>query len=238
MGRNYLDLSDDGVAVFAANFGLAIEADPLPLGLTPAAAEAYRVARLDYEQCLRDARDGELRGPAWTLRKNQAKRRLVALTRGLPMSVTHHVGVDDAQRQSLGLRVKARPVAGIGPPDEAPRVHAEPVPGRTVRVTVHAPSDAARPRPDGSAGTAVVSYVGPTPPSDAAEWKYEGNTSGRRMTLQFAADLPPGTRVWVAAHYFTARGLRGPASLPASTWLGGDGVAFETAGGGATARAA
>ena len=78
-----------------------------------------------------------------------------------------------------------------------------------------------RRRPAGVAGAAVWTFVGPVPPMDPMQWHFSGNFTKSTVTLQFANDVEPGTKVWVAAYWYNRLGQFGPVSLPLEARLPG-----------------
>jgi hypothetical protein len=71
-----------------------------------------------------------------------------------------------------------------------------------------------RGRPPGVAGAVVFSFVGATPPTSLADWRFEQNTSKTSLEINFPATVPPGARVWFTAFWFNPRAQNGPASAP------------------------
>ena len=213
----------DGVAPAPEDFGLD----------APAVAE-LRSLTAAFADALAAATDPKTRGHATVFAKSEAKKLLAAYLRRVVRNIQGCIKVSDQQRTDLGLPVRKAVQTPVPPPTAKPRATAAAGPGRTLQVTVQDPDDGRRSRPDGAAGTTILSYVGEVPPADVSGWTFEQNVSGREATLYFNASLPPGTLVWVTAFYYNARGQSGPAATPACDHLGGAGVVM----GGATDRPA
>jgi hypothetical protein len=134
--------------------------------------------------------------------------------------------VTDGQKLSLGLNVKASP-SPIPVPSSAPGLDVVSVSAWTVKIKLHdSTSSAKRGKPPGVSGAAVFSFVGATPPTDIAAWKFEGNTGRTNIDVAFANTLAPGALVWLTAFWFNGRKQSGPACAPVSTNLQGGSVSM------------
>ena len=76
-------------------------------------------------------------------------------------------------------------------------------------------------KPRGVSGATLLSFVGDEPPTSISAWKYTGLTGSVNCTVRFNGNPPPGTKVWIAAFWFSFRNERGPTSAPVSTHLCG-----------------
>ena len=70
----------------------------------------------------------------------------------------------------------------------------------------------------------MFTFEGESVPDDVRRWRFRGAVTTPTRTIDFADDLPPGTRVWVCARWFSPRGETGPVSSAIPVRLPGDGV--------------
>lgn len=74
-------------------------------------------------------------------------------------------------------------------------------------------------------GVQLFSYIGAAPPADASAWKFEGFKTRAVNTVQFPADLAPGSVVWFTAFWQNPRGETGPGCAPLSAIIAGGALA-------------
>ena len=158
--------------------------------------------------------------------KNEARADAERAARRLSMRVKGSSRVSEAQKVELGINPRTRGGRhpAIRPPEAAPHVRLTVTGGRRVEVRL---SDAEVPRRGRAAGAVAWTFVGDDAPDDINRWRYHGMTGKLTKTFDFPDDLPPGTRVWVRAGWFSPRGAMGPLSSPVATRLPGDGVSFR-----------
>jgi hypothetical protein len=153
--------------------------------------------------------------------KNTLRVELEAQTRLLARIIRANPNVDATMRKNLGLSVgdgERRAVAPV--PASPPDVFVRGVMGRTVTVQLSdrdAPDNKGKPR--SCAGAAVFAYVGDEPPTHASQWVFRANTTRAVTRITFEENLPPGTKVWIAACWFNTRAVNGPFSAPTYTHL-------------------
>lgn len=117
----------------------------------------------------------------------------------------------------------SKPAPGFAPVVEKVRVE-----GHEVTVRIHGPG-AGRARPEDVIGASIFSYVGPTAPTTAADYVFEGNTNQQLVTVTFPESVAPGSTVYIAAFYYNAKSENGPLSdpLPVTIQFGVTGASSE-----------
>ena len=131
--------------------------------------------------------------------KNDARTALKNSARLLATIIQGQATVTDAQKIELGLTVRSAP-SRIPRPADAPALDIVSVERRTVHLRLHDATDASRRgKPAGVAGATLFSFIGPTPPSNPNDWKFEGNTTRTTFDVTFPDSVAPGTQVWVCA---------------------------------------
>ena len=124
-------------------------------------------------------------------------------------------------RIDLGLPVPMMP-GPIPVPANPPALNIVSVSGRTVKIRLHdAASTIKRGRPPGVAGASVFSYVGLAAPTDAAQWKYEGNATRTKLNVSFPDTVASGAAVWLTAWWYNPRAQRGPGCAAVGTNIQG-----------------
>lgn len=91
---------------------------------------------------------------------------------------------------------------------------------RSVMIRLHGDEPSRRGRPVDVAGASIFSFVGDTPNDDPKAWRFETSTTKMSATIDFASNVVPGTKVWVAAFWFNSKSEAGPLSRPASALIG------------------
>ncbi|MCC6422985.1 MAG: hypothetical protein IT447_05855 [Phycisphaerales bacterium] len=217
MSIQYLPESDSGLRDWAANFDTLINAAPVTYGLSISQATSYGEKRSAYATALTAATDPSTRGDATILAKNIAKLSLIAISRELGQFVRSNPIVTDAQRQALGLNIRAQR-APIPAPTEAPQMDILSISGRTVSIRLHK-QGSGRGKPTGVAGARLFSFVGETAPQDLRDWTFEGTDSRTKFSITLAADIPTGSRVWLTACWFNPMQECGPSCEPINTYV-------------------
>ncbi len=228
---SYLPLADGPLRDWAKNFSDQISAggDPTALGLTLDQTMAYASLSGDYATKLAASINPETRGGATVLAKNNAKKALVAESRRLAMIVTNHPGVTDEQRYDMGLTIRDTTPTPVPPPSESPTIDVLSVEGWTLNIRLHDDSATSRGKPEGVTGALVFTYVGDVAPVDVDAWKFEGTASRTTTKVIFPSTLAPGTKVWLTAAWVNRKLQTGPAAMPVSRLISGDGLSKKAA---------
>jgi hypothetical protein len=217
--------SDAGLLAWSANFLELITATPTAFGLVAGDATSYQIVHDSYASALA-ACDPAQRNKAATVAKNQARTDLKAKATLLANKVYSTSTVSDSQKVELGIPPRATPTS-VPVPASAPVLAVLMVMAWTARIRLSAAGGVSRGKLPGTAGASIFSYVGATPPSDIASWKFEGSC-GRvtKIDVNFDNSLEPGTKVWLTAFWFNGRKQSGPACAPVGVNLPGGGVSM------------
>ena len=152
--------------------------------------------------------------------KNDARKALVENAR-LLSNIIYGQGLPDGDLLELGLTVKKQPTPQPAP-QQAPDLDFIGVAGSKLRLRVHNNETVSRRRmPEGVTGSWVWSFVGPVPPLDFQQWKWEGSFTRRVVTLDFGMEVEPGMKVWVTAAWINRKGQLGPVASPLEARLPG-----------------
>lgn len=213
---------DAELLAWAGNADTRITASPATFGTTAGFATSYHALYLAYSVAYAAVSTDGARSKALTAQKDATKRALTTASRELYALVQGNLSVTDANKVLLDVRIRKTEPTPVPPPTAKPSVEVLEVSGHAVRVRFKNTELAGgRGLPVGSIGLNVFTHVGPTAPADAAGWKFEAGTGRLDVTLTFASDLAPGTKVWVTGFFFNRRKESGPAADPVGVLLQG-----------------
>jgi len=214
-------LKDADLLSFSIGFRTSIAASPESLGLVQSDVVGFGVVQDLYASAYRTSLDPTTRTKITVEQKRAARAALEASARSLINRIEVMPTVTDEQKLSLGLNVP-KPGTPIQPPEETPIMVVTHVMNRTVGIKLKQPERGRCGRPRHCAGARIYSYIGEEPmPADINEWQHQKSTSRATLEINFPATVPPGTRVFFAAAWFSPRQASGPMSDPISTYLGG-----------------
>jgi len=222
---DFLPSRESDLVVWSTTFNGLIVATPTAYGLVAAQATAYTALQTAFVTAFNLANGDATRTPAGLVTKDTAKVALIANARQLAGIIQRDPDTTNTQRSALGLTIKASP-SPIPAPSEAPNIDILDRVGTSVELKLHDGSGSRRGRPAGVQGASVFSYVGATPPVSTSGFKFEGNTTRTKFTVEFDAALPPGTKVWFTAFWFNPRSQSGPGCTPISAILAGGGMSM------------
>lgn len=214
----YNNVTDANLLVGSLNFSTLISAGAASYGLLPAQAVSYAALHSSYASAFAAAADPISRTKGKVATKNSCRRFLIEGARNLAAIIQSTPTVTDEQKIDLGLTVRSAPQPQPRP-TEPPDMDIVSVEGHLVKLRLHdSTTPSRRGRPPGASGAAVLSYVGETPSADPAEWRLEGPTTRTTVEVQFDSSIAPGSKVYLTAFWFNARG-QGPACAPESTYI-------------------
>jgi hypothetical protein len=225
MSKVFYSGTDGALLEGAANFSTLITAGPGPLGLTAAQATAYATLNTTFASAYATSSNPVTRTKVTVAAKDTARAALVANTRLLANIVYSTPGVTNAQKLSLGLRLKAPPTP-VPQPSSAPLVDFISTVARTVKVRVHDGTTPKRAKPPGVKSATVFSFVGPTAPATVAGWKYEGVSNKSVFDIVFPDTVANGALIWISAVWNNAKNQSGPPSDPVSINIPGGGMSM------------
>ena len=220
-----LTKKDSVLVPWSTNFDTRITATPTTFGLTAAQATDYTPLHDAYITAWEAANNPGSRTKAAVAIKEAAKASLLAYARVLYAMVQVNPDVEDGDKELLGVLVKKTTRTTIPAPSETPSIDVKSVSGRTVSLRIHGVDSTKRKKPNGSTLVQVYSYVGETPPSDPALWRFEGCTSQFSLEVAFSPTVEAGSQVWFVSQFTNAKGQTGPASDAIGTTLAGGSAA-------------
>lgn len=216
--------SDSGLLAYSQNFLNLITATPTAFGLVASDATSYGTVHLAYQTALAACEPDSRSKPA-VITKNAARTSLKNAFTLLANKVYSSAAVTDSQKTQLGIPPRVAP-SPIPQPTTSPTIKVVSVEGWTAKVKLSQAGSEHRGKPAGVSGASVFSFVGATPPTDIAQWKFEANTGRSNITLVFPNTLEAGTKFFLTAFWFNGRKQSGPACEPVSANLPGGGVAL------------
>lgn len=225
MTRSYLPTREAELVTWVTNFDLKLKDDAVGYGLTVDQQAAYAAAFTAFTAAYQVANNPDTRSPTNIGIKNTKKQELIALTRELVDIAQASPVMDYDKRIALGISTRDNEPTPIPPPSEAPTIDVLSVEGWTLNIRLHDGSSTKRAKPDGVAGALVFTYVGDVAPVDVSAWNYEGSASKTETKVIFPSTLAPGTKVWLTAAWVNGKVQTGPAAMPVSRLISGNGLA-------------
>ena len=223
---SFVPNNDDKLLAWSVNFSAKLTAAPVTYGMVAAQATQYSTAHTAFATALTATKNPDTRTKASVNTKDLAKASLMVLARGFGKMIQANPNVTDALKIGMGLTVRAKPQPRPTP-QTAPVIEVISVSGWTLKIALKAAADEkTRGKPVGVNGANVFSFVGPTPPSDMSQWKYEGMTGKTTVDVELPSSVPGGSRVWLTAFWFNGRKESGPAAPPIGTNLQGGTVSM------------
>ena len=219
--KDFLPTKDAELLAWSANFSELISGDPTLYGLTAGQATAYAALHAAFAAALETAVEPSTRTRGAVAAKNDARTPLKAMARELARIANALPAITNQQRIDLGLNPRDNEPSPINPPTESPVLEVVSAVGRTMKIKLRAVNSDRRGKPEGVDGATVFSFVGEEPPTDIAQWKFEGSTTRTIFALEFPATVPAGAQVWLTAFWFNPRSHSGPACQPVSAFVAG-----------------
>lgn len=219
--KDFLPTKDAELLAWSANFSELISGDPTLYGLTAGQATEYATLHAAFAAALETATEPSTRTRGAVAAKNDARTPLKAMARELARITNAVPTITNQQRIDLGLNPRDNEPSPINPPTESPVLEVVSAVGRMMKVKLRGVNSERRGKPDGVDGATVFSFVGDAPPTDIAQWKFEGSTTRTIFTLEFPATVAAGAQVWLTAFWFNPRSQSGPACQPVSAFVAG-----------------
>lgn len=223
---DFIPRKDSLAVAWGANFAQRISDDAARFKISPAVAELLVQQQAEFAQAYWTANSPATRTAVSIDLKKKARAAFVKTAREIAARVRALPGVDRMTLSSLGLvigRGRSARRSPVKPPTSAPIVSIRSVEGSRISVAfknVDAP--ARNGMAPGIHGAQIWFFVGDLPPADIRRWKHICMTTRARRTVRIPGNLPPGTRVWIAAKWTNRRAQLGPMSRPVMTFLGFD----------------
>jgi hypothetical protein len=214
---------DADLVSFGQNFSTRITASPSTWNLTASDATQYSTLLALFVtayQANKNAFDAGTRSKSLATAKDTAKANFLVFARSLYGQVQSDASVSDANKQLLGIVVRAAPTQRQAPAD-SPKLTILSVTGRVVKCQAEdrAFPDTKR-KPPTADGVTIMSFAGATPPPAGDPlWRLEGQTGRNSFSVQFSNDVVPGTPCWITCMWYCKRGGYSPACEPLQTFL-------------------
>lgn len=204
---------------WSVQFKDGLQAHTAVYGISSTQLSAYVAAHNAFATALATATNPATRTKGTVAAKNDARSILKVLAGSYGRMIGANTLVTSQQKLDIGLKPRAIP-RPVPPPTVRPGFDIVGVDGRTVKVILYtAGSPTRRGRPKGVTGASVFSFVGQEPPSDPSLYKFEGSTSKREFEVTFPLSVEPGAKVYLAAFWYSATGMSGPASTPQEAYI-------------------
>jgi hypothetical protein len=196
-------------------------------GISTAQLAEFTTAANSYKAALEVSSSGQTRTRATIAAKDAARATFRAVARNIVNVIRSYPPITAQQLLQLGVRPRTSRVP-VPPPTDRPVLAIEKVDGWTVSVRLTTGQGGTRGKLKGTLGATVLSFVGPVAPNDTRLWKIEGQTGRTILDVVFSDSLAPGTKVWLTAYWYNARGQASPPSAFQATILqGGIGTSAE-----------
>ena len=151
-----------------------------------------------------------------------AKQHLVNSTQSLVDVLQAWPQQTDENRAKLKIHIRDREPTPKPRPSHAPLIQVLSQRGLSVEYRLKdATDEKRRGKPVNCAGATVLTYVGSEPPKSVEGWKFEGNMTKVKFTVDFPPTVQPGSQVWITAVWYNTKGQSGPPSEAVSTFIAG-----------------
>jgi len=214
MAETYLPTREADLLAFALNFNTRlVGGGPAPYGIPAPSVTGYTALFDAFQTAYNTANQNQTRTPGTIAAKNTAKEALIDGTNGIRELVNiiqANPATTDQQRQDLQITVPDVEPTPVPIPG-APNLSIESVAGRIVSIHIQDADDTEnRGRPFGVIGATVLTYIGEEAPSNPNQWSFYTNTGRTTLDVDFPAETPAGSQVWITAFWFNSRKESGP----------------------------
>ena len=225
MGVSYTFVpgNDDKLLAWANTFKTILSANTAAYFMLPSQATTFAAAATAFASALGVANTPSTRTKGNIAAKDAAKKQLQNLARSFGKIIQANVQISDQMKIDIGVTVRKPPQPSLVP-DVSPILEVESVSGWTINLRIRTPGSDRASMPKGAMGITLLSYVGPTPPTDPSKFKFEGSLGRGKAQVVFDSSLAPGTTVWLTAFYFNGRKESGPACQPLQSNILGSGM--------------
>lgn len=224
MATYYLPRTDSGLLAWSSQFLAYVGVHESSIGLTLEQTTEYNEVQGAYATALAAVQNDVTRSPTNIVIKNERREELVALTQKLVNIIQAYPGTTDQMRSAMGITIRDTTPTPKPVPATAPVILIKGVDAWTVSLRLQDATSTSRAKPKDVSGAAVFTYVGPMPPVDVEDWKFEGNVTRTSTQVVFPSSLEPGTTVWLTAIWFNSTAESGPPATPVSTKINWGGM--------------
>ena len=204
---------------WSTNADTRLNASPATYGTTAAIASQYSAVHDPFiaaAAAVIAAREAGTVSSSLISIRNEKQRDLLAFARPLYKQIQANPAVTDAAKIELGVKVPDVNPTPQPLPNRAPILRVDKVDGRVITIALRDPNDPDRRRMPFN-GAIVMSYIGPTMPTDPGVFTLAGTTSRTSFAVVVPEGTAPGTQVWLTAAFFNERKQLGAACLPIGT---------------------
>jgi hypothetical protein len=222
--RNFYFKKGADIVAGSANFAAKIATNFATYGISNAQATFFGTLNTTLQDKWTLATTPDTRTPVAIEQKNLAIKAMRTEAIMLAAICNRTPTVTDAMLVELGLLPRTTPTPRPVPPD-APVVEYVSCNGRLVKIKLHgAPPDTGRGKPFGAQSANIFTFVGDEPPNDPRLYHFEGSTTRPNTEILFPNSVANGATVWISACWASARGERGPGSVPISVTVQGGAI--------------
>lgn len=219
--KNWFPTRQQELLPFAENIATKITAAPGDYGVLAADASSLSALTASYDSALTAAITPETSTEITVAAKDIAKANLIAGLRRVYKKFEAALLPMD-KRLELGLPITDVEPTPVPTPGTKPVLTLLGTDNRAVRVRVADQlTPTRRGKPHGVAGCEIFSFQGETPPGDINAWRFEGQATRSEFIVTFGASAAAGSKVWVAARWYNAKGGAGPVCDAVSSFVGG-----------------
>ncbi len=175
MSKSYLPVRDNDLGQWAQNFSQLLLASPASYGLTPADGAAIASYVSAFTAALAAVNNPATRTIASVATKDGAKAAMLATVRPYAMQIRNNLGVSNADKAAVGLRIVDQTKTPIAAPVTQPLINVlcATVGEHTLRFADVMTPDARR-KPAGAVALQLFANVGAASNSDPAEARFRG----------------------------------------------------------------
>lgn len=220
---SYIPAKEAALLAFTSNLEAKLTAAPTDYGQTIESAAAYAAVQGAFATAYAVANDPATRTPLAIEDKDTKKKTMVEATRKLVQTLQNWPAMTDVKRTDLGIPLRDNEPTPIPPPKVMPRLEVMSVTGRLFELQLQ--DDKGEKRwPAGVKGANLFSHVGPNPPSDLTQWKFEGGVTRLNPQVVVPDTVAPSTEVWFTALWVNPKLQPGPACAPVQDYTNHSGL--------------
>lgn len=223
MGRvgDYLPGKERDLRDWAVSFCGHLTATPTLFGVTAADASSLQALTDTFGELVAQTTDPATRTPALIGAKSTARRALVSSIRPLVQRIQTHPGLTLQQRIDLGINTRDNLPSPVHPPSAPPLIEVTKAVGHTLHLTVKAPGEEGRSKPEGAQGFTLFALVAPEASMNPQDYTCMGQSTRTSFEVQFPSTVAPGSRVWLTGVWYSPRGEYTEMSQPISAYIAG-----------------
>ena len=217
---DFLPRREADLLAWSHNFDRLINLAPEDYGISPTEAAEYSQLHLRFAAAYAQAAPRGSKCVTLTAAKNSAAKVLKIHARALAGRVRADRQIPDADKLLLGAPPAKKTRSAIPAPERAPAVTVISTIGPRLTLRLRDPVIPTRiAKPRGAQGAFIQMCFGEAPVSTDAGWLLCMQATETLFQVDVPASVMPGTKVWIKARWYNARGT-GPESAPVYTHVG------------------